>query len=295
MVFFIKYEFWYNYLTYLKQWNKRTYQVSLILRQDHYLLKPYSKWFRGKLSAFSHFFVQNEQTADLLRSIGYTNCSVCGDTRFDRVAQIAQHTQDIKIIEQFCASSNVLLLGSSWEEDERILQKAISGIANLKIIITPHQIHSSHLDYILSLFPSAILYTDLTQENINQSNIIIINCIGILSSLYKHCTLAYIGGGFGEGIHNTLEAAVFGKPICFGPNYHKFKEAVDLIAGGGARSIENEEDLKHFLNLLQDEQAYNQASSFCTNYVQNNIGASQRVMTHVQKDYDRVAEILSNR
>ena len=278
---FIKYEFWYNYITALA--GKKVYQVSLILRENHYLWKWYSGWFRQKLGTFTHFFVQNEQTAALLHSIGYNNCSLCGDTRFDRVKQIAESTIEIPLIEQWRGEEKILILGSSWEEDEKILYQS-NLCKRMKIILVPHQVDSIHISYLRNLFPQSLLYTELSKENINKTNnnIIIVNIIGILSSLYRYCYYAYIGGGFGKGIHNVLEAACFGRPTCFGPNYKKFKEAIHLINFNGAAAISSSKELEFFINNLSSKEKYEEASNACLKYVLQNTGASKTIFDHLK-------------
>ena len=280
LVFFIKYEFWYNYISALK--GKRLFQVSLILRENQYFFSWYGKWFAKQLKNFEHFFVQNQQTASLLNKIGYKNVTISGDTRFDRVMTIANNAKSFPDIERFCqGDKKIILAGSSWLADERIIEKAIKNL-DIKLIIAPHIVEQSHINEIQQLFPQAILYSELA-KNKKESNILIINCIGILSNLYQYCDIAYIGGGFGVGIHNTLEAATFGKPICFGPNYHKFQEAKDLIDLNAAYSINNEEELKAVLSsLLGDKEKYEESAKASKNYVQEKVGACKKIIEHLK-------------
>ena len=280
LVFFIKYEFWYNYISALK--GKRLFQVSLILRENQYFFTWYGKWFAKQLKNFEHFFVQNQQTATLLNKIGYKNITISGDTRFDRVMTIANNAKSFPDIENFCkGDKKIILAGSSWLADEKIIEKAINDL-DIKLIIAPHIVEQSHINEIQELFPESILYSELA-ENKKESNILIINCIGILSNLYQYCDIAYIGGGFGVGIHNTLEAATFGKPICFGPNYHKFQEAIDLIDLNAAYSINNEEELKAVLSsLLGDKEKYEESAKASKNYVQEKVGACKKIIEHLK-------------
>lgn len=280
LVFFIKYEFWYNYISALK--GKRLFQVSLILRENQYFFSWYGKWFAKQLKNFEHFFVQNQQTATLLNKIGYKNITISGDTRFDRVMTIANNAKSFPDIEKFCqGDKKIILAGSSWLADEKIIEKAINDL-DIKLIIAPHIVEQSHINEIQELFPKSILYSELA-ENKKESNILIINCIGILSNLYQYCDIAYIGGGFGVGIHNTLEAATFGKPICFGPNYHKFQEAIDLIDLNAAYSINNEEELKAVLSsLLGDKEKYEESAKASKNYVQEKVGACKKIIEHLK-------------
>jgi 3-deoxy-D-manno-octulosonic-acid transferase len=280
LTFFIKYEFWYNYLYFLS--GRKVFQVSLILRKDHYLQKFYSGYFRKQLKVFNHFFVQNRETADILLKFGYTNASIVGDTRFDRVMQIAEQTTYIPLISQWCKDEKVLILGSSWEADEQLLY-ASKLASELKVIIVPHNISEGHIEYIKTLFADSVLFTQLNETNLN-TNLIIVNTVGLLSSLYRYCQWAYIGGGFGEGIHNTLEAACFGKPVCFGTNYKKFKEAVDLVQLEGAKVITSPDDLRTFVNDLSVETKYEKVSFTCQNYVKDNAGASKRIMNYLKQE-----------
>ncbi len=282
LVFFIKYEFWYNYISALK--DRRLFQVSLILRKNQYFFSWYGKWFRKQLKHFEHFFVQNNETASLLNSIGYKNVTISGDTRFDRVMTIANNAKSFPDIEKFCeGDKKIVLAGSSWLADERIIEEAIKEM-NIKLIIAPHVVGESHINEIQQLFPNSILYSELSQTE-KESNVLIINCIGILSNIYQYCDIAYIGGGFGVGIHNTLEAATFGKPICFGSNYQKFQEAVDLINLNAAYSINNASELKQILNnLLNNEQFYATSASAAKKYVNDKIGACSKIITHLKNN-----------
>lgn len=280
LIFFIKYEFWYNYISALK--GRRLFQVSLILRQNQYFFSWYGKWFAKQLKNFEHFFVQNQQTATLLNKIGYKNVTISGDTRFDRVMTIANNAKSFTEIEKFCeGNQKIILAGSSWLADEKIIQQAVKNL-DIKLIIAPHVVGENHINEIQQLFPEAILYSELA-NNDKKSNILIINCIGILSNLYQYCDIAYIGGGFGVGIHNTLEAATFGKPICFGTNYHKFQEAIDLINLKAAYSISNQEELKQVLEtLLNNEKIYNQSAKASKDYVKTKIGACKKIIEHLK-------------
>lgn len=280
LIFFIKYEFWYNYISALK--GRRLFQVSLILRQNQYFFSWYGKWFAKQLKNFEHFFVQNQQTANLLNKIGYKNVTISGDTRFDRVMTIANNAKSFTEIEKFCeGNQKIILAGSSWLADEKIIQQAVKNL-DIKLIIAPHVVGENHINEIQQLFPEAILYSELA-NNDKKSNILIINCIGILSNLYQYCDIAYIGGGFGVGIHNTLEAATFGKPICFGTNYHKFQEAIDLINLKAAYGISNQEELKQVLEtLLNNEKIYNQSAEASKDYVKTKIGACKKIIEHLK-------------
>lgn len=281
MTFFVKYEFWYNYLIALK--GRRVFQVSLIMRPSQYFFKPYGKWFAKRLDVFEHFFVQNEQTKDLLNSIGYKNVTISGDTRFDRVIQISINTKSFPEIEKFFSKDKkTLLAGSSWEPDETIIASAFKQRNDLKLIIAPHLVDKNHIAIIQNLFPDSVLYSEVKTNDLSKYSVLIIDCIGILSSLYKYCDIAYIGGGFGAGIHNTLEAATFGKPICFGKRYNHFQEAVDLVEREAAFAINNSEELSTILNRLCDDDVfYNNAAIASVEYTNEKAGACDRIFNHL--------------
>lgn len=281
MTFFVKYEFWYNFLIALK--GRRVFQVSLIMRPSQYFFKPYGKWFAKRLDVFEHFFVQNEQTKDLLNSIGYDNVTISGDTRFDRVIQISRNTKSFPEIEKFFSKDKkTLLAGSSWEADETIIASAFKQRNDLKLIIAPHLVDKNHIASIQNLFPDSVLYSEVKTNELSKYSVLIIDCIGILSSLYKYCDIAYIGGGFGAGIHNTLEAATFGKPICFGKRYNHFQEAVDLVEREAAFAINNSEELSTILNRLCDDDVfYNNAAKASVEYTNEKAGACDRIFNYL--------------
>lgn len=286
-VFFIKYEFWYNFIRVAKKRGAKVYQVSLILRPSQYFFSRFGSWYRRQLKNFDYFFVQNAQTKELLSSIGLNNSTITGDTRFDRVAQIARKAKDFEIIKEFCGDEKIILMGSSWEKDEELMKETLSKTnTNFKLIIAPHEVHTSHIEQIINLFPEAIKYSEIENKESNKSlkenRILIIDCIGILSSLYKYTTIAYIGGGFGVGIHNILEAATFGKPICFGTNYYKFREAVELVKREGAFSISNSDKLVELMDkLLLDSDYYKKSSDICLGYINENTGACKRILSEI--------------
>ncbi|MDR1005802.1 MAG: 3-deoxy-D-manno-octulosonic acid transferase [Bacteroidales bacterium] len=275
---FVKYEFWFNFIAALSKIH--LYQISLIVRRSHYLRRWYGKWFRQRLHCFEHFFVQDEQTADFMKHFGF-EYTLCGDTRFDRVKQVAENAVCLPLIEAWCKSNKVLMLGSSWKEDEKLLFDA--DIKDMKIIIVPHNIDDGHIKFIQGLFPQSLLYSELTEANINTTRLIIVNTIGLLSSLYRYCHIAYVGGGFGKGIHNILEAATYGKPVCFGPNYQKFREAQDLISFHGAQAINSPNQLSEFLNGFSENE-YAKASAVCKDYVNRNAGASDVIFEYLKSN-----------
>lgn len=238
---FVKYEFWYFYLNVLKKRGIPTYVISAIFRPEQAFFKWYGGWYRKFLANFQHLFVQNEKSKELLASIGINNVTVAGDTRFDRVIANAQAAKVIPLIEQFVGNSKVLVAGSTWTKDEEVIAEHFkTNPHNLKLIIAPHEIHEQEIEKLRSNFDLKTLrYTRPEECDPNEAQVLIIDTIGILSSIYRYGHVSYIGGGFGVGIHNTLEAAVFGIPVIFGPNYQRFQEAVELIGIGTASSVNN--------------------------------------------------------
>jgi 3-deoxy-D-manno-octulosonic-acid transferase len=302
LVIFVKYEFWYYYLREIKQRNIPLLLVSALFRENSGYFKWHGGLQRKMLFLFQHVFVQTEASKKMLGSIGIVNnCSVSGDTRFDRVIEIAENSAAIPVIEQFTANKKTIVAGSTWPEDEEILQKTMRSINDplLQFIIAPHEINKEHISQLQKLFPGSILFSELTNDNRHpdnyretmgneqqaSGNTLIIDNIGMLSRLYKYAYITYIGGGFGKGIHNTLEAAVYGKPVLFGPVYHKFNEAMGLISVGGAISINNTEDcIVAIQKLLQDEKVYVSSSETARKYVYANKGATEKVMQFIQEN-----------
>jgi 3-deoxy-D-manno-octulosonic-acid transferase len=280
MAIFVKYEFWYHYLNVLKQRNISTYLVSGIFRSNQIFFKPYGKWYRNFLKAFSSFFVQNNTSKALLESIGYSNVVVTGDTRYDRVSKIASEAKDIPLVKTFAEGHKVLVAGSTWPKDEEIILPLAKEIPDLKIILVPHEIEESHIQEIIRKSPTPpVRFTDSDFNNAKESNILIVDTIGLLSSIYQYATVAYIGGGFGAGIHNTLEAAVYGVPVIFGPNYNKFQEAKDLIDKKAGFSIKSYNEFKNLLNsLLTHKNTYQLAANQAKELVNSGVGATQKII-----------------
>ena len=288
VAFFVKYEFWYNYLGELQHRGIPTYIFSTIFRPNQYFFKWYGGWFRKQLrTCFKHLFVQNEESLKLLKGIGIEQCSLAGDTRFDRVHQIAQAAEPDEVAEAFVKSADkVLVCGSTWPPDEALISKFKIQNLNFKIIIAPHVIAEEHLKQIENLFPESIRYSILKDlKDPKDLNVLIIDNIGILSKLYRYADVAYIGGGFGVGIHNILEAVTFGKPVIFGPNYHKFQEAKDIISLGGGWSICGEEEFTQgcLPRLLTDPEAYKQAAEACRHYMEQNLGSTDIILRTIEK------------
>lgn len=281
---FIKYEFWMNYLTYLKKREIPTYIVSAIFRESQVFFKRYGGWYRGILKKFTHLFVQNQVSMDLLKSIGVENVSLVGDTRFDRVADIAAKSKPLPIVQSFVGDAPVFIAGSSWPKDEDILVPYINKHPELKFIIAPHEIHEEHLKRIIGQLERPYArYTQTDENSVKQADCLIIDCFGLLSSIYRYGKVAYIGGGFGVGIHNILEASVYGIPVLFGPNYKKFKEAVDMVERGGAYSINNYEEFASLMDELYSPTSslYEKTATTADAYSKENRGATEKVVKQI--------------
>jgi 3-deoxy-D-manno-octulosonic-acid transferase len=277
---FTKYEYWYYYFKELKNKNIPLYIISAIFREQQPFFKWYGKLHREMLFCVTRFFVQNRQSLDLLSSLNLTNATLSGDTRFDRVYKNAQKPKQISEIEDFCGNSPVLIAGSSWLPDEKLLTALPSKYPDWKFIIAPHEIGANRIQEIEELFPGSIRFSNLQLPTSNNQTLIIDN-IGMLSSLYQYAEIAYIGGGFGAGIHNTLEAAAFGLPVIFGPNYKKFKEAHDLINLGAAFSINNSQQLLARVEGLQEKGYRDSCGLKAKEYVENQTGATRIILKHI--------------
>ena len=276
--FFIKYEFWFNYMQALKKEGIPLFYISLILKPDSFFFRSYGGWFRKQLHNVTHFFVQDETTAELLKAYGMNNVTVCGDTRFDRVAAIARQAKPFPDIERFIKGRQCIIAGSTWPPDEKLLVHFLPQLTDdFCLIIAPHDISDSHVAQIKSLFPESQCYTELDLEK--PSRILIVNTIGILSQLYQYARFVYIGGGFGVNIHNIQEPVTFGCPVVFGPKYESFKEAVDLVALQGAFSVKDAEDLEAvFKRLMTDDEFYKKASETCRDYLNSQVGATEIIL-----------------
>lgn len=298
MAFFIKYEFWSNFLHILKHRNIPTYSVSSIFREDQVFFKWYGRSYAGVLKCFTRFFVQNEESKRLLEGIGITAVDVVGDTRFDRVLQIKEAAKQLPICEAFrtgVASSQsadvphhdfkVFVAGSSWPPDENIFIPFFNEHKDWRLLIAPHVIAEEHLKLILSLIKGkkVVRYTQTTPEEASEADVLIIDCFGLLSSMYNYGDVAYIGGGFGVGIHNTLEAAVWNMPVIFGPNNKKFQEAQGLLKSGGGFEINTYEDFSGLMSsLMNDETFLNQAGDKAGAFVAHLAGATDKVLASVK-------------
>lgn len=277
----VKYEFWLNLLSELKHRGVRTYLISAIFRRNSIFFRSYGSIWRQALDSFEQMFVQNEESKELLHEIGFDNVVVAGDTRFDRVAEIARNVKKVPIIERFKGDSPLFVAGSTWGPDEEILQTLINDNPQIKFVVAPHEMENSRIERIIAQTKGgAVRYTLCNEESdFSKIQVLILDTIGILSSVYGYATWSYIGGGFGVGIHNTLEAATFGLPIAFGPNYQKFKEARDMVALGAATKVESAEDLSAwFAPLRDDKSALQRAGSAAKSYTQRNQGATSLIM-----------------
>jgi 3-deoxy-D-manno-octulosonic-acid transferase len=312
MAFFIKYEFWYNYLHILKHRKVPVYSVSSIFRPDQVFFKWYGRQYRRVLNCFTHFFVQNEASRELLAKIGITDVTIVGDTRFDRVLQIKEAAKKLKEVECFCRYNisddpnpddeevitacagytppqGVFVAGSSWPPDEDIfiryfLERKLFGYGKWKLIIAPHVIDESHLTQIEQKLEGCkvVRYTKYDCSGFESADVLIIDCFGLLSSIYRYATITYVGGGFGVGIHNVLEAGVWGVPVIFGPNNQRFQEAQGLKACGGGFDIQNYADFEQLmLRFEQNPQLLQQAGISAGDYVKSLAGATDTVFNKV--------------
>lgn len=291
MAFFIKYEFWYNYLHILKYRKVPTYSVSSIFRPEQVFFKWYAKKYAGVLRCITHFFVQNEQSRELLEKIGITEVTISGDTRFDRVLQIKEQSKRLPLVEAFKNKKQtveeaykqeykVFVAGSSWPPDEDIFIRFFNEHPEWKLIIAPHVIGNDHLQQIMSkLNRKTVRYTEATPETAAEAQCMIIDCFGLLSSIYHYGEVAYVGGGFGVGIHNVLEAAVWNVPVFFGPNNKRFQEAQQLLASGGAVEITDYNSFDSAMTRFMNEEEWlKECGSKAGEYVKSKAGATDIVL-----------------
>lgn len=281
---FVKYEFWLNYLTELKEHKIPTYIVSAIFRESQAFFKWYGGWYCGFLRNFKHLFVQDKKSVELLASVGIHDVTIAGDTRFDRVAEIVRQAKELPVVEAFKGNSRVLIAGSSWPKDEDLFIEYFNNNENLKLIIAPHVVSESHIEEIIGkLKRPCVRFTKTNEEEAAKADCMIIDCIGLLSAIYRYGEVAYIGGGFGVGIHNILEAAVYGMPVIFGPNYQKFREAVEMEKVGAAFPIHCGNCLKKVLDELfaEDTSKLNEVSAKAQEFVSQNCGASDLIMQKI--------------
>ncbi|MBZ4036903.1 3-deoxy-D-manno-octulosonic acid transferase [Flavobacterium sp. 17A] len=283
--FFIKYEFWLNYLKELEKSKTPTYLISGIFRDSQMFFKWYGGFYRNALKAFTYFFVQNESSKQKIESIGYKNVVVSGDTRFDRVAAILERDNSLDYVENFKNNQPTIIIGSSWPKDEALIATYINQAPdNVKFIIAPHNIKTDQISNLKSqITKSTILFSEKENKDLSTYNIFIIDTVGILTKIYSYGTIAYVGGGFGNpGIHNILEPATFGIPIVIGPNYSNFAEAVALVELKGCTVISNNAELKSiFDRLLTDNLFFREKSEICKMFIQNNKGATETILNNI--------------
>lgn len=282
MAFFIKYEFWYNYLHILQHRGIPTYSVSSIFRPDQIFFQWYGKGYGRVLKCFTHFFVQNIESKNLLAKLDIHDVEVVGDTRFDRVLQIKEASKQLPIVEKFTENtSKVFIAGSSWLPDEEIFLKYFNLHKDWKLIVAPHVIGEDHLAQIFELLKGrrVVRYTEATEENVKDAEVLIIDCFGLLSSIYHYGTISYVGGGFGVGIHNVLEAAVWDIPVIFGPNNKRFQEAQGLIMAGGGFEINDYQSFRDLMMRFETDEMFLQTSKkHAGEFVKGRAGATEKIM-----------------
>ncbi len=289
LVFFIKYEYWPNYLNELKKLEIKTYLISGIFREKQAFFKWYGGFYRNALKTFDYFFVQNESSKNLIQSIGFNNVKISGDTRFDRVVSILERDNSLDFIEQFKNNKTTIVIGSSWPKDKNLLVNYINNASDeIKFIIAPHNIKSEQIANLKSqITKSTILFSENVETryalSLQKKNVFIIDTIGILTKIYSYADIAYVGGGFGNpGVHNILEPATFGVPIIIGPNYSHFAEATALVHQEGCISISNQNELNEaFDNLISNEDVRHEKGHICSTFVQMNKGATEVILKHI--------------
>ncbi|MEY4834336.1 MAG: 3-deoxy-D-manno-octulosonic acid transferase [Bacteroidota bacterium] len=286
MVFFIKYEFWPNYLKELKHQNIKTYLISGVFRKNQAFFKWYGGFYRKALKTFTYFFVQNESSKLVLQSIGFDNVKISGDTRFDRVVTLLEKENTLDFIAAFKNNQPTIVIGSSWPKDEELLVNYINESSeNVKFIIAPHNIKAEQIKNIKSqITKSSVLFSEKSNIDLSSFQVFIIDTIGILTKIYSYADIAYVGGGFGNpGVHNLLEPATFGIPIVIGPNYSHFAEAIALVGLEGCVSIKNQSELNDALNLLlQNEEERLEKGHICSTFVQMNKGATAHILNNIK-------------
>jgi 3-deoxy-D-manno-octulosonic-acid transferase len=283
LVIFVKYEFWANYLFTLKSKEIPIISISTIFREDQRFFKSKSGFWVNVLKCFDHFFVQNSKSAELLRQLSINSFTIVGDTRFDRVVEIANQTWSDPILDSFCKGRQILVIGSSYSTEEIIAKEVQSNIPELALIIAPHEVNENRVQEMLSYFgEEAMLWSENNSESEQTKNVLIIDSIGKLSMIYRYADVVLIGGGYGKGIHNTLEAAVYGKALFFGPTWQKFDEARGLIECGGALSVESPPDLvQSMCQILNEPEMMHQMGSNSKRFVSENLGATEQIMMYL--------------
>lgn len=284
LAIFVKYEFWWNHLDALKKKKINTLLISGIFRENQLFFKRFFRWYQTLLHAFTHFFVQDDNSKRLLQNIGFSNTTVSGDTRFDSVESLIIEQKEIPYFKTFCDEKLVIVFGSSWQHDLAIYIDFINKHPEYRYIIAPHNIQPIEIEkHRKNITISSVLQTDLTQENAKDFHVIIMNTMGWLSSAYAYADIAYVGGGFGKGIHNLLEAATHGIPILFGPNHQKFNEASDLKELGAGIAVNNKDEFEKTIGiLLQDQIARKEKGNLAKQYIEDNIGATKIILGYIK-------------
>ncbi len=283
---FVKYEIWPNYLNELKRRNVPTLLVSARFSKKQIFFSPFGGFMRKSLLAFSHFFVQDDNSKTLLESIGFENVTVSGDTRFDRVHEILGRDNQLDFMDDFKATGFCLVAGSTWTEDEKILIQYINASeGNIKFVLAPHEVKQDHVNYLLEkLEKNTVRYSDLGTKAVSEFDVLIVDTIGLLTKIYSYADLAYVGGGFATGLHNTLEPATFGIPVIIGPQYHGFKEAEVLVDKGGILSIKNQGEFDTLMNkLLTNSSFLKERGTINANYLKENVGATAVILRYIQE------------
>lgn len=280
---FIKYEFWLNHLAALRASSCRTFLISAIFRPNSIFFRPWGGAFRKALGTYETIFVQNETSRELLAGIGVNNVKVAGDTRFDRVARLCDNAPKIDTIEQFRGKQTMVVAGSTWGPDEEIMLNSINAHPEVKWVIAPHEMNDHQIDTLMSRIKGgAIRYTRSDDAELDKYQVMIIDTIGILSAIYSYADMAYVGGGFGAGIHNTLEPATYGIPLAFGPRYGKFREACQLIECGAAKSVASEAEFTEWFDgMLSDKELRAKSGAAAKSYTQSNLGATDMIIREI--------------
>ena len=281
---FVKYEFWYNFMQQLQQKAIPFYYISAIFREKQHFFKPGGRWFAKQLRQATHFFVQTEKSKELLENIDIKQVTVCGDTRFDRVKAIAAQVQPFDFMETFRQDKKVIVAGSTWGPDEQLLAQLLQDFPEYKLVVAPHEIsRTPEVKQTFAAYKTA-LYSSKEESNLSDAQVFIIDTIGILNRLYQYSAVSYIGGAFKTGLHNILEAAVYGKPIFFGPHYDHFNEAVNLVEQKGAFSVGSAEEMKEIITKFeQNPEYYTQTCDICQHYVAQNAGAANHIYNQIEK------------
>ncbi|MBA3285313.1 MAG: 3-deoxy-D-manno-octulosonic acid transferase [Nitrosopumilus sp.] len=289
LVVFVKYEYWYHYLNELRKIHIPVILISAVLREDHWLLGKWGRMHLKVLRKINHFFVQDDKTMQLLNDKNIHQVTVAGDTRFDRVWDVVQNSKNISIAEKFSGGKKCIVAGSTWEMDEELLAEYLIHNKEIKLIVAPHEINEEHLKSIENKFNSAIRFSGANEKTVSDFDVLIIDNIGMLSSLYTYADATYVGGGFGKGIHNILEPAAHAKPVIFGPNHKKFREAGMLIDVGAGFEINNYEELKSVLDkFFSDEEYLKGCSEKAGNFVRSNKGATEIISNYLTEELKTV-------